>query len=158
MKPRVVSFHYTLTNKTGETLDTSSGAEPLTFMEGSETILPALEAQIRLMQIGDRKKVNLAAADGYGVHNPELVLQLERSELAHIPNLKEGDQLQAQSKDGGPMVFTVKTLTDKEIHLDGNHPLAGVDLSFDIEVTNTRDATDEEVAHGHAHGPGGHHH
>jgi FKBP-type peptidyl-prolyl cis-trans isomerase SlyD len=147
-----------LTNKTGETLDTSSGSEPLTFMEGSETILPALEAQIRLMQIGDRKKVNLSAADGYGVHNPELVLELERAELAHIPNLKVGDQLQANSKDGGPMVFIVKKLSDSEIHLDGNHPLAGVDLSFDIEVTNTRDATDEEVAHGHAHGPGGHHH
>ncbi len=157
MKARVVSFHYTLTNTTGEVLDSSSGAEPLTYMEGAEQIIPGLEEQMKALSVGDKKKILVPAADAYGVQDPALVVETSSSSLPK-KNAQVGDQFTGALPNGQEAPFTVTKVTDSQVTLDGNHPLAGQDLTFDVELTEIREATAEELEHGHAHGPDGHHH
>ncbi len=154
MSQRVISFHYTLTNTRGETLDSSRGDHPLSFLEGAGQIIPGLETHLRTMQSGDKRKVHVKAADAYGPRDDSLVLEVERQKL---PNkaVKVGDQFRTNQY---PTPLTVTRLTDTHATLDANHPLAGQDLLFEVEITEVRAATAEELAHGHVHGPGGHHH
>jgi FKBP-type peptidyl-prolyl cis-trans isomerase SlyD len=158
ISPRVISFHYTLKNNEGEVLDSSSGSEPLSYLEGSGQIIPGLEEQIALMSVGDKRTVNVEAARAYGSHDAELVMDVPRSRLPKSEGLEVGDQFAGRGPNGeAGNIFTVVKLSDETVTLDGNHPLAGVDLTFEVEITEMRDATADEVAHGHAHGPGGHH-
>ena len=156
MAPKVISFHYTLTNAAGKTLDSSSGREPLTFMEGAGQIIPGLEIEVLKLKTGDKKKIQVAAADAYGVKDEELIIKTPKSALP-LPNVKVGDKFRGRTDQHSP-VFTVTEIHDTEVSLDGNHPLAGVDLTFDIEVTSLREATTQELQHGHAHGEHGHSH
>ncbi len=156
MSRKVVSFHYKLTDGTGKTLDASADGEPLTYMEGAGQIIRGLEAELKGMKAGEKKHVTVKAADAYGEKNPENVVEVP---VAKMPtrNVKVGDKFRAGTQQHAAVV-TVTNVTPSHVTLDGNHPLAGMDLTFDVEITEVRDATSEEIAHGHAHGAGGHHH
>ena len=159
ISPRVISFHYTLKNAQGEVLDSSSGSNPLSFLEGTGQIIPGLEEQIALLSVGDKRTVQVEAARAYGTHDAELIMEVPRSRLPKNEGLEVGDQFAGRGPDGeAGAVFTVVKMSEESVTLDGNHPLAGVDLTFEVEITEMRNATDDEVSHGHAHGPDGHHH
>lgn len=156
MANRVLSFHYVLTNAQGKTLDSSRDANPLQVLEGREQIIPGLEIELFKMKTGDKKKVNVQAAQAYGPVRDDLRVKLNRSKLPS-GDIQPGSQFSSNTEGHGP-VFTVIKIENDEVHLDGNHPLAGMDLHFDVEVMELREATEEELSHGHAHGPDGHHH
>jgi FKBP-type peptidyl-prolyl cis-trans isomerase SlyD len=153
---KVVSFHYTLKDSSGEVLEDSRSDEPMSYLEGVGQIIPGLEKELRGMKKGDKKSVNVKAVDAYGDYDDGLVAEVPR---ASIPkkDVEVGDQFHAQGEDGHPRIVTVTEVNDKAVTVDGNHPLSGQDLNFDVEITDVRDATKEEIEHGHAHGPGGHH-
>ena len=155
MKRRVISFNYTLKDTAGQVLDASSDG-PLAFLEGASQIIPALEEVIKGMLIGQKKNVKLEAKDAYGVSEEKMIMNVPKQELAHL-KVEVGGFLQLQLQDQVKVV-RITQVTDDFVTLDGNHPLAGQDLEFDIEMVDSRDATADELAHGHAHGLGGHHH
>lgn len=155
MNPRVVTFHYTLTDPAGKTLDSSVGMEPMTYMEGSQQIIPGLEDQIKSLKAKDKKKLKVAAADAYGMRDERFILNVPLDRLPKT--IQIGQQFQINNDPNSPP-FAVTSVTATHAVLDGNHPLAGVDLTFDVEIVEIREATAEEVKHGHAHGAGGHHH
>jgi FKBP-type peptidyl-prolyl cis-trans isomerase SlyD len=156
MSQKVISFHYKLTDSDGKTLDSSAAGEPLTFLEGSGQVIPGLETELRKMKVGDKKHVTVKAKDGYGEKDPGNVLELPLEQMP-TRRVKMGDRFRAGSDNHSPVVTVVK-VTETHVTLDGNHPLAGMDLTFDVEITEVRDATAEELTHGHVHGPGGHAH
>jgi FKBP-type peptidyl-prolyl cis-trans isomerase SlyD len=151
---RVIGFHYTLTDKTGTVLDSSAGDEPLFFLEDSQQIIPGLERVIALMNVGDKRKIEVKAADAYGEVNPELVVKVKRTQFPPDAELQIGDQFQVNNDAQSP-VFTIMAMDTEEVTVDGNHPMAGKDLFFDVEIVGVRPATAEEVSHGHAHGAHG---
>lgn len=155
MNRRVLSFNYTLKDSQGQVLDASSEG-PLAFLEGAGQIIPALEDQLKGMLIGQKKNVKLAAKEAYGEVEPKMIMDVPKSELAHL-QIEVGAFLQLQLQDRVKVV-RVSKIGDETVTLDGNHPLAGQDLEFDVELVDSRDASPEELAHGHAHGAGGHHH
>jgi len=156
MSQKIISFHYTLTDSAGKTLDSSSDSEPLTFLEGVGQIIPGLEDHLKSMKVGDKKHVLVKAKDGYGEKDPKNVVEV-RLEQMPTCNIKVGDRFRAGQEAHSPVVTAVK-VTETHVTLDGNHPLAGMDLNFDVEITEVREATDDELAHGHVHGGGGHAH
>ncbi len=156
MTTRVFSFHYTLTNDQGDTLDSSRDKDPLPFFEGHQQIIPGLEAKLIQMQVGDKDKIRVEAAQAYGLKRDDMLLTLNRDQLPE-GELKVGMQLQTQKEDG-LQVFAITSIEGDKVILDGNHPLAGTDLTFDVEIADIREATEEEIQHGHVHGAGGHHH
>ncbi len=155
MKPKVISFNYTLKDSQGQVLDASNGG-PLAFLEGSHQIIPALEEQLKTMLIGQKKSVKLAATEAYGLVEPKMIMDVPKADVAHLP-VEVGSFLQLQLSDSMKVV-RVTQVSDEKVTLDGNHPLAGQDLEFDVEMVDLRDATEEELKHGHAHGAGGHQH
>jgi FKBP-type peptidyl-prolyl cis-trans isomerase SlyD len=154
---KVVSLHYTLRTDGGETIDSSDGGEPLAYLHGTGSLLPALEAALEGHAAGERLEVKLAAKDGYGERDERLVQTVPRKALATIGKIRVGTQFHA-NVGGGTRVMTITDVAKDEVTVDGNHPLAGVNLNFAVEVVEVRDATAEELAHGHAHGASGHHH
>ena len=156
MSRRVVSIHYTLTNSSGEELDSSNGQEPLTYMEGVGQIIPGLEKEIALLQKGDKKRISVPASEAYGERDERKIIKVPREKMPK-QDIKIGDRFAGGREPHSP-VFVVKETTLTEITLDANHPLAGVDLTFEVELVAVRPATEEEAAHGHAHGEHGHSH
>ncbi|WII95624.1 peptidylprolyl isomerase [Moraxella haemolytica] len=156
-KDTIVQFNYTLTNEQGETLDQSRG-EPLAYLHGHHNIIAGLEAQMEGKVAGDKFVVTVAPADAYGEYLAEAVQSVPRANFQGVDNIEVGMQFQSQTDDGHVMLVTVKEVTDEEVVVDGNHPLAGQTLTFDVEIVEVRAATADEIAHGHAHGVGGHHH
>lgn len=156
-KARVVSIHYTLKDDQGTVIDSSQGGEPLQYLEGAGNIIPGLENELKSAATGDKKKVTVKASEGYGEKREDLVLSVDRKQFPADVNLKVGDRFRGGPDDHSP-IFTVMELSGDKVKIDGNHPLAGKALHFDVEVTEVRPATEEEVSHGHAHGPHGHHH
>jgi len=152
--PRVVTFHYTLRDPNGRVLDTSAGGEPITYLEGAGQIIDGLDEQLRFASAGEKARVLVAAAKAYGEHDPSQVQRVKRGLLPVEGELKVGDQFQTDSDRYAPVV-TVRAIEGDEVLLDANHPLAGVDLTFDVEVVGVRQPTQEELSHGHAHGNGG---
>jgi FKBP-type peptidyl-prolyl cis-trans isomerase SlyD len=153
----VVLIHYTLTNDQGEVLDSSSGGEPLAYLHGSGNIIPGLEKALEGKQAGDKLVVKVAPADGYGERNDALIQQVPKRAFQGVAQIQPGMSFTAQSSQG-PMQVTVTAVAGDMVTVDGNHPLAGETLNFDVEVAEVRKATLEELSHGHVHGPGGHHH
>src|SRR5690554_716965 len=153
----VASFHYTLTDSTGKVLDSSEGQEPLSYLHGAGNIIPGLEKALEGKTTGDKLTVSVAAAEAYGERNDSMVQQLDSSMFSGIDQIEVGMEFHAETEHG-LQVVTVTNVDGDQITIDGNHPLAGVDLNFDVEVTDVREASEEEIAHGHAHGAGGHHH
>lgn len=155
---KVVDLLYALKNDSGEVLDRADSEAPFTYLHGGQQIVPGLESALTGLKVGDKKNVTVEPADGYGELNPELRLTVGRSQFPGKMEVEPGMQFEAQTPDGHGVVFTVESIEGDKIKIDGNHPLAGQRLHFDVEVLSMRDATDEEKEHGHAHGPDGHHH
>jgi FKBP-type peptidyl-prolyl cis-trans isomerase SlyD len=153
----VVTLHYTLKDDEGKVLDSSSSGEPLAYLHGHGNLVPGLERELAGKNPGDKFNVKISPADGYGELNKELVQKVPRRALKGIKNPSVGMRLHAQTAEG-PQAVTITHIQGDMVTLDGNHPLAGMNLNFDIEVTDIRAATQEELEHGHVHGPGDHHH
>lgn len=151
---RVIGFHYTLTDKAGTVLDSSVGDEPLYFLENSQQIIPGLEKVLQLMNVGDKRKIEVKAPDAYGDVNPDLIVKVKKTQFPPDANLQVGDQFQVNNDPHSP-VFTIMAVETEEVTVDGNHPMAGKDLFFDVEIVGMRPATQEEMSHGHAHGAHG---
>lgn len=154
----VVSIHYTLTNDAGETIDSSAGAEPLVYLHGAANIIPGLEDALVNKSVGDKLTVRVAPEDGYGEHVPDLVQEVPSEMFQGVEEVQVGMEFHAESNTGQPIAVTVTKVEDGMVTIDANHPLAGVTLNFDVEVVDIREATSEELDHGHVHGAGGHHH
>ncbi|WP_319379765.1 peptidylprolyl isomerase [Thiomicrorhabdus sp.] len=153
---KVALFEYTLTNDAGEQLDASNG-NPLAYLHGHGNIIPGLEKQMEGKTVGDKFTAKVPAAEGYGEKVDQLVQTVPSAMFQGVDKIEVGMRFEAQSEHGMHSVEVIK-IEGENITVDGNHPLAGVDLTFDIEITGLRDATEEELEHGHAHGQGGHHH
>ncbi len=153
-----VSFHYTLTDDDGQQLDSSAGKEPLAYLHGSGNIIPGLENALEGKNVGDSMVVAVTAAEGYGEVQPDLIQEVPRESFQGVDDIEVGMQFEAQTGNGDSVPVTVKTVTDEFVTVDGNHPLAGNNLNFDVSIESVRDATQEELNHGHVHGPGGHDH
>ena len=152
--PRVVSFHYTLRDPSDRVIDTSRGGDPVTFMEGAGQIIDGLDEQLRGAEAGAQLRVKVVAAKAYGERDADQVQRVNRGLLPVEGELKVGDTFQTGEDRHSPVV-TVAGFAGDDVLLDANHPLAGVDLTFDVEITAVRSATKEELAHGHAHGGAG---
>ncbi len=157
-KHKVVAIDYTLTDDDGETIDSSLEADPLHYLHGEGNLIPGLESELEGKSIGDRFQVSIEPADGYGERDDELEQVLSRENFSEIDDLEVGMQFRAPTDDDEEVIVTVVELDDDTVTIDGNHELAGLTLHFDVTVRDIRDATDEEIEHGHAHGPGGHSH
>ena len=157
-KDSVVSMTYILTNGSGEELDRASRDEPFTYLHGHSQIVPGLENALAGSLIGSQKKVVVAPADGYGELDAKLRTTSSRKQFPADAELSVGMRFAADDDDGQPIIFTITELSGDAVSLDGNHPLAGETLHFEVEIVDVRPASAEELAHGHAHGPDGHHH
>ena len=155
-KNMVVSIDYTLTGADGTVLDSSSGQEPLTYLHGTGSILPGLEDALEGKSAGDALKVSVPPEKGYGLHDDKLLQQVPRR-MFDMKDLAPGMRFHAES-DHGVRVVTVAAVDGDTVTVDANHPLAGQTLSFDVKVTEVREATTEELSHGHVHGAHGHDH
>jgi len=148
---KVVSFHYKLTLDTGDVADSSEGKAPLNFMVGSGQIIPGLEKELLGMSAGEKKIVNVQPEEGYGVKDDRLVQTIERSQIPDSVDLKLGETLRGQSEDGHVVEGVIAAIDGDAVKIDFNHPLADKVLTFDVEIVDIRDASAEELAHGHAH-------
>ncbi|MBI2422365.1 MAG: peptidylprolyl isomerase [Candidatus Hydrogenedentes bacterium] len=155
---RVVSIHYTLTDEDGEEIDSSIGQDPLVYLHGASNIIPGLEKELTGKKAGDKLKVIVQPEDGYGEMDPELIQVVDRDAFEGVEDLEEGMEFQAQGEDGHVQRITIMDVDGDEITINGNHPLAGQVLHFDVSIEAVREATPDEVAHGHIHGDGCHHH
>jgi len=154
---QVVSMEYSL-HVDGELIDSSAGQEPLEFLQGAGNIIPGLEEELYGLGVGESKNVIVAAEDGYGILDPDAFYDVPRDQFpAEIP-LEVGVELQVQDEDGEPMMARIERIDDDNVRLDFNHPLAGKELVFEIKIVGLREATDEEMEHGHVHGDDHHHH
>ncbi|MDO6564584.1 peptidylprolyl isomerase [Amphritea sp. 1_MG-2023] len=154
---KIVLIHYTLSNLDDEVMDSSVDAEPLAYLHGTGNIVPGLEKALNGKQAGDKVNVEVPPEEGYGTINPELIQEVERAAFEGVDSIEVGMRFMAQTSWGQqPVVVTA--VTEENVIVDGNHPLADQTLKFDVEVVEVRDATAEEMEHGHAHGEGGHHH
>jgi len=156
-KDKVVSIDYTLTGDQGNVLDTSNGKPPLEYLHGSNNIIPGLESALEGKTQGDQVNVTIQPENGYGQHDPKLVQVVQRKAFQGAPTIAPGMQFQGNTPQG-PRIITVTKVEGENITIDANHPLAGMTLNFDVKVVGVRDATAEELAHGHSHGAGGQHH
>ncbi|MCL5042227.1 MAG: peptidylprolyl isomerase [Gammaproteobacteria bacterium] len=152
---KAVSIDYTLSNDAGDVLDSSNGGAPLVYLHGAGNIIPGLEKALEGKQQGDEVKVSVEPAEAYGEFNSELVAVLGRHMFEGVDTLEEGMQFHASGPDGSMQIVTIKAVEGDEVTVDGNHPLAGQRLNFEVKVVDIREANEEEIAHGHIHGEGG---
>jgi FKBP-type peptidyl-prolyl cis-trans isomerase SlyD len=155
---KAVSIDYTLTNDAGEVIDSSAGGAPLAYLHGAGNIIVGLEKALEGKQAGDELTVSVEPHDAYGEYSAELVATLGRDMFEGVEDMEVGMQFHASAPDGGMQIVTVRALEGDDVIVDGNHPLAGQRLTFAVKIVSVRDASAEELAHGHIHGEGGHHH
>ncbi|TFH04493.1 MAG: peptidylprolyl isomerase [Spirochaetales bacterium] len=154
---KVVSIAYTLRDDSGEVIDSSDDQEDLAYLHGHQNIVEGLEQALTGKSGGDQVSTVVRPEQGYGTRDEELVFSVPRSNLPE-GDLEEGMQFAAQDKDGNQQIVTVVSVADGKVALDGNHPLAGQNLHFDVRITDIRDALEIELSHGHVHDPNHHHH
>ena len=155
---KVVSFHYEVADRdSGDLIDSSEGGQPLTYLHGAQNIIPGLEQALEGKAVGDALEVTIEAADAYGEHSEDRVQRVPHEAFAEIDKVEPGITVTAQT-ESGPINLVVTEVDDDAITVDANHPLAGKALKFNVTVESIRDASDEEVEHGHVHGPEGHEH
>ncbi|GAC1302380.1 MAG: peptidylprolyl isomerase [Steroidobacteraceae bacterium] len=154
---RVVTIHYTLKDGGGAVLDSSVGGDPLVYIQGHGNLVSGLEKALEGKAGGATLAVVVEPVDGYGRRDESLIQRVPKRSLQGAGDIKKGMQFQARSGDG-MRLFTVTAVVGDMVTLDGNHPLADQTLHFDVEVVAVREATGEELEHGHVHGEGGHHH
>jgi FKBP-type peptidyl-prolyl cis-trans isomerase SlyD len=153
---KAVSLHYTLTNAAGEMLDSSAGGDALVYLHGQGNIIAGLEAALVGKIAGDKFKATIAPKDAYGEIMDDMLQVVDKSMFEGVDELELGMQFHAEVSHG-PGIVTIVAIDGDQVTLDGNHPLAGETLIFDVEVLDVRNATAEELAHGHIHGAGCHH-
>ncbi|NVK22143.1 MAG: peptidylprolyl isomerase [Kangiellaceae bacterium] len=154
---KVVLIDYTVKTEEGVLVDTSEGNEPLAYLHGHRNIIPGLESALVGKAAEDELTVNVQPNDAYGERHEELVKEVPVSAFQGVDKIEAGMQFHAESPNG-PQLITVTKIEGETVTVDGNHPLAGMALVFDVKVLEVRDASSEELSHGHVHGPGGHHH
>ena len=147
----VVSMHYTLTDDEKNVLDTSAEQEPMAYLHGAQNIIPGLEDALTGKVEGDTLQVRIEAAEGYGEHSPELIHKVDIAAFQGVENVEAGMKFETASPDGHPQLVEVTEVNGDEVTIDANHPLAGVALNFDVEIIGVREATQEEIEHGHVH-------
>jgi len=147
----VVSMHYKLTDDEGKVLDATDGTEPLEYLHGAGNLIPGLEKALVGKVAGSTLQVTVDPAEGYGDVMPELVQVVEIAAFQGVESVEVGMAFEAQAADGSVERIVVKEVEGDKVTIDANHPLAGVMLNFDVEVVGVREATEEEVAHGHVH-------
>ena len=155
---KAVSIEYTLTNDAGDVIDSSAGGDPLVYLQGAGNIIPGLGKALEGKAVGDELDVSVEPEDAYGEYSAERVSTLSSSMLEGVDQLEVGMQFHASAPDGQMQIVTIRDLDGDDVTVDGNHPLAGQRLNFKVKVVAVRDASEEEVAHGHVHGEGGHQH
>lgn len=146
----VVTIHYTLTDDAGEVLDNSRDSDPMVYLHGASNIIPGLEKELTGKTAGATLKVTVSPEEGYGEHSPEAIQKVPRSAFEGVEDIQPGMQFQTESPQG-TQIIVVAEVSDEEVTVDANHPLAGKTLHFDVSVEGVRDATPEELDHGHAH-------
>jgi FKBP-type peptidyl-prolyl cis-trans isomerase SlyD len=158
-KNAVVTIDYTLKNPEGGVVDSSTAPErePLPYIHGNGNLIPGLEEALEGKNPGERVQVTVPPEKGYGVRNEKLVAVFPRSAFGNA-EVKVGSQFRTQAAGGTQSVVTITQIEGDEVTVDGNHPLAGIPLNFDVTIRDVRAATPEELSHGHVHGAGGHHH
>jgi len=156
-KNKAVSFHYTLKNSAGEEMETSREKEPMIYLHGANNIITGLEKAMEGHTVKDTFTATLEPEDAYGIRNEKNVQRVPLKRLKGIGKISVGQILNLKTNKGQVQV-TVLKVGRFNVDVDGNHPLAGVQLTFDVEIMDIRDATEDEIKHGHAHGPGGHQH
>ncbi|PIK15861.1 peptidylprolyl isomerase [Halobacteriovorax sp. JY17] len=157
----VVEINYTLKTDGGETIDTSDTGGPLCYLHGKQNIIPGLENALTGKSLNDKVSVRVEPKEAYGEREEELIQKIDKSQFPNFDEMTIGQQLQVQTESGHPLIVTVIEKEEDGLTLDGNHPLAGINLNFDVEVVSIREATKEELTHGHVHGEGsgcGHEH
>jgi FKBP-type peptidyl-prolyl cis-trans isomerase SlyD len=162
---KVVSVHYTLNEGTpeGQLVESTNGGEPLAFIYGVGMMIPAFEANLTGLTIGDTFAFGIPAAEAYGEYDPSALVEVPKQIFEHEGNIPDGllevgNVLPLQDQEGNRMQGMVAHVGDETVKLDFNHPMAGVDLFFTGHVEGVRDADPAEMEHGHVHGAGGHHH
>lgn len=155
---KVVTLHYTLRDPAGNELDSSGSDEPIQYLHGVGMIVPGLEEGLAGKRQGEKAKVVVEPAEGYGERDPRGLQEVSRDTFPPDAPLEPGLEFEAEGPDGDPILATVVSIIGDTVTIDLNHPLAGVTLHFDVSITEVRDATPEELAHGHPHGPDGHGH
>ena len=153
----VVLFDYTLTDIEKDVIDSSSEGGPLAYLHGEGQIVRGLEKTMEGRKAGDAFQITVAPSEGYGLHDPSMIVVVPADEIEGGDELEVGMQLETESDEGEQTVLITK-IEGNNVTIDGNHPLAGMPLHFDIKIREVRAATAEETEHGHVHGPGGHHH
>jgi len=156
-KDKVVTFHYTLKNADGEQMETSRDKQPMSYLHGANNIIVGLEKAMEGRAVNDEFSVTVEPEEAYGVRNEGNVQRIPLKRLKGIGKVSPGQILNLQTNQG-PVQVTVLRVGRFNVDVDANHPLAGQALTFDIEITDIRDASEEELSHRHVHGPGGHHH
>jgi FKBP-type peptidyl-prolyl cis-trans isomerase SlyD len=156
-KNKVVSIDYKLTDGSGKMIDSSENHGPLLYIQGTGNLIPGLEKELEGKTAGDHLKVTIPAKDGYGERNDSLCQSVPKSQFESTEALEIGMQFEVETEEG-ELVVSVTKIEGDMVTVDGNHPLAGVELHFDVTIKAVRDASAEELAHGHVHGEGGHHH
>jgi FKBP-type peptidyl-prolyl cis-trans isomerase SlyD len=146
----VVTIHYTLTDDAGEVLDNSRGSDPMVYLHGASNIIPGLEKELTGKTAGATLKVTVSPENGYGEHSPEAIQKVPRSAFEGVDDIQPGMQFQTEAPHGAQIIM-VTEVSETEVTIDANHPLAGKTLHFDVSVEGVRDATPEELDHGHAH-------
>ena len=156
-KDKIVSIDYTLTGDTGQVIDSSQGKPPLAYLHGAGNIIPGLEDALEGKSEGDNVKVTIQPDQAYGPKDQRLIQQVPKAAFQGVQEIQAGMQFQANTQQG-PRIITVIDVQGDQVTIDANHPLAGQTLNFDVNVVGVREATQEELTHGHAHGAGGHQH
>jgi FKBP-type peptidyl-prolyl cis-trans isomerase SlyD len=156
-KDKVVTFHYTLTNAAGEQMETSTDKVPMVYLHGANNIIPGLEKAMEGHAIADKFKVTVEPENAYGVRIESHTQRIPIKRLKDVKNLAVGQILSLRTEKG-PVQVTIMKVGRFNVDVDGNHPLAGQQLTFDVEITDMREATKEEIQHAHVHGPDGHDH
>lgn len=157
-KHSVVTMDYTLRDDNDTIIDSSGDSGSFPYIHGAGGIIPGLETEMEGKTVGDEIKVRIAPEQGYGERDEDLLQSVPRSNFEGVDDIAVGMQFQTPAEDGSQQVVTVITVDDEQVTVDANHPLAGVPLNFEVKVVDVRDATEEEIEHGHVHGPGGHEH
>ena len=157
-KNSVVTLEYVLKDDSGTIIDQSTGDEPFAFIHGVGGIIPGLESALEGKQADDELSVTIEPDQAYGQRDDALIAEVPLERFEGVEEIQEGMQFHTASEDGTPHIVTVVDISDGVVKVDGNHPLAGVTLNFDVKVLEVREATAEELDHGHVHGPGGHQH
>ena len=157
-KKAAVAIDYKLTIDDGIVVDASEKGEPLWYLHGAGNIIPGLEKQLEGLSKGDSKKVVVSPEDGYGTYDKARIHQVPKSQFPAGQKYDVGDHIIATAPDGTEVPARISAMDGKTITLDFNHELAGKTLTFEITVHEVREATKDELKHGHVHGPGGHHH